>query len=145
MRGYRDALKKYEIPIDEELIIPYDLTLAKVKIYVNHLLQLDNPPDAIFAINDLTAIEALRIILKKGLRVPEDMAVVGFSNDYISELIDPPLTTVSQPVKEIGSTAARLLIDQINRDISEWKSIIRVLKNGVDHKGSRAQIIKITH
>ncbi|WP_207515638.1 LacI family DNA-binding transcriptional regulator [Longitalea luteola] len=128
LRGYRDALKKYEIPIDEELIIPYDLTLAKVKIYVNHLLQLDNPPDAIFAINDPTAIEALRIIRKKGLRVPEDIAVVGFSNDYVSELIDPPLTTVSQPVKEIGSTAARLLIDQINRDISEWKSIIRVLK-----------------
>jgi LacI family transcriptional regulator/LacI family repressor for deo operon, udp, cdd, tsx, nupC, and nupG len=95
---------------------------------VNHLLQLDNPPDAIFAINDPTAIEAIKIIRKKGLQVPEDIAVVGFSNDYVSELIDPPLTTVSQPVKEMGSTAARLLIDQINREVSEWKSIIRVLK-----------------
>ena len=128
LRGYRDALKKYNIPIDEELIIPYDLTIAKVKIYVNHLLRLDNPPDAIFCINDPTAIEALQIVKKKGLQVPKDMAIVGFSNDHISGLIDPPLTTVSQPVREIGSTAARLLIDQISRDVSEWKSIIRVLK-----------------
>ncbi|WP_315817155.1 LacI family DNA-binding transcriptional regulator [Paraflavitalea speifideaquila] len=128
LRGYRDALKKYNIPIDEELIIPYDLTIAKVKIYVNHLLRLDNPPDAIFAINDPTAIEALQIVKKKGLQVPRDIAIVGFSNDNISGLIEPALTTVSQPVKEIGSTAAQLLIDQISRDISEWKSIIRVLK-----------------
>ncbi|MBO9562447.1 MAG: LacI family DNA-binding transcriptional regulator [Niastella sp.] len=128
LRGYRDALKKYNIPIDEELIIPYDLTIAKVKIYVNHLLRLDNPPDAIFAINDPTAIEALQIVKKKGLQVPKDIAIVGFSNDYASGLIEPSLTTVSQPVKEIGSTAAQLLVDQINRDISEWKSIIRVLK-----------------
>lgn len=128
LRGYRDALKKYNIPIDEELIIPYDLTIAKVKIYVNHLLRLDNPPDAIFAINDPTAVEALQIVKKKGLRVPQDIAIVGFSNDVISGLIEPALTTVSQPVKEMGSTAAQLLVDQINRDISEWKSIIRVLK-----------------
>jgi LacI family transcriptional regulator/LacI family repressor for deo operon, udp, cdd, tsx, nupC, and nupG len=128
LRGYKDALKKYNIPIDEELIIPYDLTIAKVKIYVNHLLRLDNPPDAIFAINDPTAIEALQIVKKKGLQVPKDIAIVGFSNDNISGLIEPALTTVSQPVKEIGSTAAQLLVDQISRDISEWKSIIRVLK-----------------
>lgn len=128
LRGYKDALKKYNIPIDEELIIPYDLTIAKVKIYVNHLLRLDNPPDAIFAINDPTAIEALQIVKKKGLQVPKDIAIVGFSNDIISGLIEPALTTVSQPVKEMGSTAAQLLVDQINRDISEWKSIIRVLK-----------------
>jgi DNA-binding LacI/PurR family transcriptional regulator len=66
LRGYRDALRKNNIPIDEELIIPYDLTIAKVKIYVNHLLGLDNPPDALFAINDPTAIEALQIIKKEG-------------------------------------------------------------------------------
>jgi DNA-binding LacI/PurR family transcriptional regulator len=128
LKGYLAALKKYNIPVDEELIIPYDLTIAKVKIYVNHLLRLANPPDAIFAINDPTAIEALQIVKKKGLDVPKDIAIVGFSNDFASGFIDPPLTTVSQPVREIGSTAAQLLIDQINRDVSEWKSIIKVLK-----------------
>ncbi len=128
LQGYKDALRKYNIPIDESLIIPYDLTIEKVKIYVSHLLRMDNPPDAIFCINDTTAIEALKIIKKKKLQIPKDIAIVGFSNDYVSELIDPPLTTVSQPVNEMGATAAQLLIDQINRDVSEWKSFIRVLK-----------------
>ena len=128
LQGYKDALRKYNIPIDESLIIPYDLTIEKVKIYVNHLLRMDNPPDAIFCINDTTAIEALKIIKKKKLQVPKDIAIVGFSNDYVSELIDPPLTTVSQPVNEMGAMAAQLLIDQINRDVSEWKSFVRVLK-----------------
>jgi len=128
LSGYKDALRKYNIPIDESLIIPYDLTVEKAKIYVNHLLRMDNPPDAIFCINDTTAIEALKIIKKKKLQIPRDIAVVGFSNDYVSEFLDPPLTTVSQPVKEMGATAAQLLLDQINRDVSEWKSVIRVLQ-----------------
>jgi len=129
LRGYRDALRKYNIPIDEELIIPYDLTIEKVKIYVNHLLRLDNPPDAIFCINDTTAIEAIQVVKKKGLRIPEDIAIVGFSNDYVSAFIDPPLTTVAQPVKEIGGTAARLLIDQIEKESTDAKSaVVKVLK-----------------
>ncbi|MES2277259.1 MAG: LacI family DNA-binding transcriptional regulator [Bacteroidota bacterium] len=128
LNGYIDALKKHQIPINDELIIPYDLTKEKVKIYVTHLLNLEQRPDAIFAINDPTAIEAIQIIKKHNLRIPEDIAVVGFSNDYLSELIDPPLTTVSQPVKEIGRTAAQLLFDQIKTDQSLWKTPIKVLK-----------------
>lgn len=128
LSGYKAALKKYNIPVDESLIIPYDLTVEKVKIYVNHLLRMDNPPDAIFCINDTTAIEAVKIIKKKNLQIPKDIAIVGFSNDYVSELMEPSLTTVSQPVGEMGATAAQLLLDQISRDVSEWKSVIRVLR-----------------
>lgn len=128
LNGYLAALKKYKVPIDDELILSYDLDVDKVKIYVNHLLNLDNPPDAIFAVNDPTAIEAIQIINKKRLTVPKDISVVGFSDDYVSSLINPPLTTVSQPAFEIGRVAAQLVIDQINKDISEWKPIIKVLE-----------------
>ena len=128
LAGYKAALKKYNIPLIEELIIPYDLTIAKVKIYIKHLLSLENPPDAVFAINDPTAIEAIQQIKIMGLRIPEDVAVVGFSNDDVSALVDPPLTTVNQPVTEIGTTAAELVIDQIQKDPSEWKAFIKVLK-----------------
>jgi LacI family transcriptional regulator/LacI family repressor for deo operon, udp, cdd, tsx, nupC, and nupG len=128
LNGYKAALRKHNVALDEDLMISYDLNIDKVKIYVNHLLNLENRPDAIFAVNDPTAIEAIQVIRKRGLRVPEDIAVVGFSNDFVSGLIDPPLTTVSQPVQDIGRTAAQLLIDQINREVSDWKSIIKVLK-----------------
>lgn len=128
LNGYLDALKKYDIPIDEDLIISYDLSLNKVKIYIKHLLSLASPPDAIFAINDPTAIEAIQIIKQQGLRIPEDIAIIGFSNDYASELIEPSLSTVAQPVEEIGKTATRMLIEQINREVSDWKATTRVLQ-----------------
>ncbi|MCW3466110.1 LacI family DNA-binding transcriptional regulator [Chitinophaga nivalis] len=128
LNGYKAALRKNNIEYDESLVIPYDLNIDMVHIYVNHLLNLPAPPDAIFAISDPTAIETIQVIKKRGLKIPEDIAVTGFSNDFASSLIEPSLTTVSQPVKEIGKTAAQLLIDQINRDVSEWKNIIRVLK-----------------
>lgn len=128
LEGYKSALKKNNIDIDEELIIAYDLEISKVKIYVNHLLNLEDPPDAIFAVNDPTAIEAIQIIKKRGLKIPEEIAIIGFSNDYASALIAPSLSTVAQPISEIGMIAAQLLIEQINRDASEWKAVTKVLK-----------------
>ena len=127
LNGYYAALRKYEIPIDEELIISYDLTMEKVNIYMNHLLNLPNPPDALFAINDPTAIEAIQIIKERGLKIPEDIAVVGFSNDQLSGLIEPSLTTVSQPVQKIGETAAEMLLHLIKTDIKDWKAITKTL------------------
>jgi LacI family transcriptional regulator/LacI family repressor for deo operon, udp, cdd, tsx, nupC, and nupG len=85
-------------------------------------------PDAIFCINDPTAIETIRIIKEKGLRVPEDISIIGFSNDYVSSMIEPSLTTVEQPIAEMGRTAATLLLDQINRDVADWKAPTIVLK-----------------
>ncbi|GAB4023891.1 LacI family DNA-binding transcriptional regulator [Spirosoma koreense] len=118
LNGYRDALLKHGLPIEPDLVISYDLTLEKANIYVNHLLNLPNPPDALFAINDPTAIEALTVIKSRGLRVPDDVAVVGFSNDPLAALVEPGLTTVVQPVDEIGQQAARLLVEQLTgRDV----------------------------
>lgn len=136
LKGYKDALVKHNLPIDEDLIITYDLTVEKVRIYINHLLGMANPPDAIFCINDTTAIETLRILKEKKMKVPTDIAVVGFSNDFLADLIDPPLTTVFQPVREMGETAAQLLLDQIKREVSNWKSTVRVLNTELIVRGS---------
>ena len=127
LNGYLAALRKYDIPIDQEIIIPYDLKTEKVKIYMNYLLSLPNPPDSLFAINDPTAIEAIQLIKSKGLRIPEDFAVVGFSNDQISELMDPSLTTVSQPVLKIGETAAELILQLIKAELPITSGMIKTL------------------
>lgn len=118
LNGYRDALRQYGLAEEPELVISYDLTLEKATIYVNHLLNLANPPDALFAINDPTAIEAMTVIKNRGLRIPADIAVVGFSNDPMSALIEPSLTTVSQPVDEIGQQAARQLVNCLQAEDS---------------------------
>ena len=136
LEGYKDALRKHKRPIIDELIISYDLNLEKVKIYVKYLLDLPEPPDALFAVNDPTALEAIKVIKERGLVIPEQMAVVGFSNDYGSALVEPGLTTVSQPTREIGQVSAQLLLDQINTDSSVWKPITRVLKTELIIRGS---------
>jgi len=120
--GYLDALKKHHIPIDEDLIVNYDLSIPTVKIYINYFLNLENRPDAIFAINDPTAIEAIRIIKEHGLSIPKDIAIIGFSDDFVSSMIEPSLTTVEQPIHEMGRTATQLLLDQIGRNVADWKA-----------------------
>jgi LacI family transcriptional regulator len=126
LNGYKDALTKHQIPIDNELIISYDLSLDKVHIYVKHLLDLPNPPDALFAINDPTAIRAIQVIKAKGLTIPKDIAVIGFSNDFAGEIMEPSLTTVSQPLQEMGMEAVQILIDQIEKD--SIKPVFKELK-----------------
>jgi len=120
--GYLDALKKHHIRIDEDLIVNYDLSIPTVKIYINYFLNLEDRPDAIFAINDPTAIEAIRIIKEHGLSIPKDIAIIGFSNDFVSSMIEPSLTTVEQPIHEMGRTATQLLLDQIGRNVADWKA-----------------------
>lgn len=127
LNGYLDALRKHNLPIDQDLIITYDLTTTKVKMYIKYLLDLDRPPDGLFAINDPTAIEAIQVIKAKKLRIPQDIAVVGFSNEYASAFLDPSLSTIAQPVQEIGRSAAEMLIAQVKKDVSEWKAVTKVL------------------
>jgi LacI family transcriptional regulator/LacI family repressor for deo operon, udp, cdd, tsx, nupC, and nupG len=136
LKGYMDALQKYGLPVDEELIIHYDLTPEKATIYIKHLLDLPSPPDALFAINDPTAIAAMLVIKDKGLRIPQDIAVVGFSNDPSSALIEPGLTTVAQPVFDIGREAARLFLDQVDTNLEEYKPQTKVLQTRLIIRGS---------
>ncbi|MCL6628715.1 MAG: substrate-binding domain-containing protein, partial [Armatimonadetes bacterium] len=77
------------------------------------LLSLKKRPDSIFANNDLLAFGAMQVIKKRGLRIPDDIAIVGYSNWFFSALMDPPLSSVHQPGFEMGMEAARLLISQI--------------------------------
>lgn len=112
-QGYLDALKKHKIPVDPALMLSYDLSIEKVRIYMKHFLDLPQPPDALFAINDPTAIAAMEVVKEKGLRIPDDIAVVGFSNDFSAQLVSPSLTTVSQPTLDIGRESARLLLEEM--------------------------------
>jgi len=111
-RGFIQALKDHELPIDERLIVQCDNHKA-ARLVTKRLIYELNPPDGIFAVNDLTAIGALQTAKENGLKIPEELAIVGFSNGVYSEMTDPPLTTVEQFGYEVGQKAARLLLDRI--------------------------------
>jgi DNA-binding LacI/PurR family transcriptional regulator len=136
LSGYKDALTKHNIPIDPELIIAYDLTLSKVAIYIKHFMSLPAPPDAIFAINDPTAIEIMKVVKKLGLSIPENVAIVGFANNYGSDFISPGLTTVNVPVKEMGRMAAELLLGMVGKEPAQWKAVTKVIKTELIVRGS---------
>ncbi len=113
LRGYREALQKHGLPLVPELVIHGDFTAQKAAIYAQHLMDLAEPPDAIFAVNDPTAIEIMTLAKARGLRVPQDLGVVGFSDDPISVHIGSGLTTVKQPTAQMGEVAAAMILGLI--------------------------------
>jgi len=112
--GYKNALQKYKIPINEKLIIENGLNEEDgAKGFLELYNNLEEKPDAIFAVSDPVAIGAFHEIKKMGLKIPEDIALTGFSNNPNTLMIEPALTTVHQPAYEIGKVAAELLLDKI--------------------------------
>ncbi|HDR88867.1 MAG TPA: LacI family transcriptional regulator [Bacteroidetes bacterium] len=135
LHGYINALKEYDMKVDERLIIQCD-TLPQALKMTGKVLDLSDPPDAIFAINDLTAAGAMKVIKERGLRIPEDIAIVGFTNGQIAHLTDPPLTSVEQHGYDMGREAARMLLDRLTRPNSDYPPKIKILKTRLDIKAS---------
>jgi LacI family transcriptional regulator len=108
--GYRAALRNYNREIRPEYIITGGYHEEDGRAGAEKLLSLPDPPDAIFTINDPVAIGAFLHIQDRGMVIPEQIALVGFSNNPNTALVRPRLTTVNQPAFEIGRTAARLLL-----------------------------------
>ena len=121
LKGYLDALKKHKLPIQKEFILFGDLTDGQAKIFAKYLLDLPNPPDAVFAINDPTAIEVYKYAKEKKLNLPKQLGIVGFSNDPISEYLEPSLTTIKQPTREMGREIANMILEQIKTPNSVYR------------------------
>jgi len=112
--GYLRALNQHGLPIREKIILSTeDISLDNGRRLTNILLSQKKRPDAIFAITDNAAIGAIKALHKFKVKIPEEIAVVGFSNSVYSTIISPALTTVDQPGDKIGRTAIKYLIDEI--------------------------------
>ena len=112
--GYLRALKEHHIGVDDKIIISVDdISLTQGKRMANILLSIKERPDAIFAITDSAAIGVIKTLKKFNIKIPEDIAVVGFSNSSNSTIIEPMLTTIDQPGEKIGETATKYLIEEI--------------------------------
>ena len=113
--GYLRALKEHNLPIDEKIILSVDdISMIQGKRMTNVLMSLKQKPDAIFAITDNAAIGVIKTLKKLNVKIPEEIAVVGFSNSLNSTIIEPKLTTVDQPGQKIGATSVKYLIEEIN-------------------------------
>ncbi len=124
LRGYRETLERNGIPVDEELIVPGDLTQRSGRQAAHHLLDLPDPPTAIMAANDLMALGAMAAIQARGLEVGIDVAVTGFDDIPPAEHSHPPLTTVRQPIYQIGKMVCQMLIRLLRGETLEETHVI---------------------
>jgi LacI family transcriptional regulator len=115
MIGYRKALEESGLSYDEKLVLRGDYHAQSGMEITHSILKMNPRPTAIFALNDLMALGALRAAAEAGCSVPGDLAVVGYDDLEIARFTNPPLTTIAQPKKEIGVKAIELLVDRISR------------------------------
>jgi len=116
LEGYLRAMQDAGIDIDEQLIKIGNFTEESGYQAMIKLLRMDKRPTAVFAGNDVIAYGAIKAIRDKGLKIPEDISIVGFDDDYLSRYLNPPLTTVAVPAEGLGSEAATLLMNMIEKN-----------------------------
>ncbi|MEI6277254.1 MAG: LacI family DNA-binding transcriptional regulator [Prolixibacteraceae bacterium] len=113
LHGYSQALTDHGITFDQNRVIAGDLSGNGAKTIVQKLLQMKPRPDAIFAANDTSAVSIMLELIQAGIKIPEEISVVGFNNDPISRVITPQLTTIDYPAIEMGELAATSLINKL--------------------------------
>lgn len=120
--GYRDKMKEYKI-YDKNLIFEGDLTIEGGIKASEKIIRANCDVDAIFFSNDAMAIGGMKIFIRKGYRIPEDISIVGYDNIQIAQFIEPELTTVGQPIYNMGQESCKLLINIINEVEIKQKQI----------------------
>ncbi len=140
--GYQKALREHGIPEDKSLIEIGNFKETGGYQAAMNLLELELRPTAIFSVNNLMTMGTLKAINEKGLRIPDDISVIGFDDMPWLTLITPPLTAVRQPVYKMGAEAAKLLFERMNSDIGKSPARI-ILKPELIIRGSTSPIEQI--
>lgn len=134
-RGYITALEKNGIAPDERYMIKCD-THDEALEKTPEIMRLPDPPDAIFAVNDLTATGVLQVLKQMRFRIPEDVSVIGFTDGMVCTVTDPPLSTVNQHGFEIGKKAMEMLLKRINVLDEDYPSVTEIIETELVIRGT---------
>lgn len=138
LQGYVQALRRSGITVDPHYIARGNFTYEAGASALEQLLALPKPPTAVFCHSDIMALGALSWAKRQGLKVPEDLSIIGFDNISLAEFCDPPLTTVSQPRFDIGREAMLLLLNKLSGQFVDSGS--RLLDCELIVRGSTSKI-----
>lgn len=136
-KGYIDALKKHKFEIDNAFIVTAGVLQEKGFDAMTRLLDSGCRPDAVFCFNDPVAIGAMKAIKSKGLRIPQDIALVGYSESRSALLVEPNLTSIAQPMAEMGETVANLILKKANNQLDENPTICLTAKLNIRESSKR--------
>lgn len=126
IEGYKAALYKHGIEINEDYIVHSNISKGEGKRVLNYFMNLPNPPDGLFAILNRNAVEMMKAAKEMGIKIPKELAFVGFGDDILAEYFEPPLTVFNHFPIKIGEAAIRILIEYINnkKSFSPYNQII---------------------
>ncbi|MCL7745654.1 LacI family DNA-binding transcriptional regulator [Halalkalibacter alkaliphilus] len=124
IKGYVDAMIEMDLPFDDTLIREVEPTVTGGEQATEELLSLKEPPTAIFAGNEILAIGVSRAARSFQLDIPNDFSVIGFDNTLLATICDPPLTTIAQPIEQIGKQIVDILISEINGELGNKQRIM---------------------
>ena len=124
--GYRAALTKHGLYRNDQYIFHCDYTQENTLMQTLALMNLPQPPDGLLAISDRIAYPAMYALKQKGIRIPDDLAIASFNNEPLSAFMSPSLTSVSQPIQQMGMETVRLLLKQIDSDdaVADYDTIV---------------------
>jgi len=138
LAGYINGLSQLNLEKNDEWIVKGIQTTQEAFEATNKLFQNSNTPDAIFCTSDTIALGAIQAVEKMGLKIPNDIGVVGYSNDIFSEIIKPSLTSVEQFPKDIGANAARIMLDLLKQEdtLQQVRKMVFIKPSLIIHKSS---------
>jgi DNA-binding LacI/PurR family transcriptional regulator len=136
--GYRDALIRNKIEFNPAWLLFPDFRSNSIEEFTKDLITQKYFPDAIFAINDMAAIEIMHVLKKLGLKSPNDVAVMGFNNERVGEFIEPSLSSIDLPAQEMGQAAAEMLLNHIKDP--EYKPEKRLIPSKLVVRGSTVRV-----
>jgi DNA-binding LacI/PurR family transcriptional regulator len=122
--GYLAGLQQFSLPFRSELFVECKLNAEDAALAASRLLNLKNKPDAIFGINDTIAFAAMKEIKRHGLKIPDDIALIGFTDEFHSTVVEPALTSVTHPTFQMGQEAARLFFKWIETGATFSQNVV---------------------
>ncbi|GAB3553444.1 LacI family DNA-binding transcriptional regulator [Spirosoma fluminis] len=140
LKGYRMALLESGLPYDESLVMVGDLSQEAGIEAARRIQAMPDRPDGVFLANDFCAVSCIRVLKQAGLSIPNDIAVVGFNNDPVSQVIEPNLTTIHYPGEKMGEIAAQSLINHLNGSMNIQVTNRIVLHSGLIIRDSSLKI-----
>jgi LacI family transcriptional regulator len=135
--GYLEALAEYGIPAKDSKIYFTDLTPEMNRMVTIQMLESGDLPDAVFAMIDPVAVDVMIVLKERGIKIPEQIALAGFTNNPTSAVVEPSLTTVSQPGYEMGQLAANHLLDQLEEIVTDEPQSFVMLTTLVPRNSSK--------
>jgi len=125
LMGYKAALAKHHIKLNEQLIYQGDISIESGKAAVEYFFKLPVAPDAVFAVEDFTALGVIKALKERAIKIPEAFGVIGFANENFDEYLTPSLSSVDQQTVQMGKDAFKLLLDIISNRESQTRVLLQ--------------------